>query len=322
MPQLTQAKRLDILHLYFRGLPYEEIATHVGMGKGSVVNVIKDLRAGEFPQSQGFEEQLELLRETAVRLKSSELSPTQAYIGLSAYQGICELGVEPGEIVQLVDLCKELSPSGTETSIFVQAAMNLWEVRQETGMTPDALEEWVYDLQEKASALSQTSSEHMALQGEVNNLEDRKATLDAQVDSLQPKLTELEERKSRLEQREKVFMKRVDQLEERSHKDAITSVHEAAGNLRHQQNRLIKNTLDLAENIGRMEAELCSHEWLEPLLSLVQGKDDLQPQKVRILGLILLKSINTWLGQHQAGSPTMIRWNIERLIQGFEGWNV
>ena len=101
-----------------------------------------------------------------------------------------------------------------------------------------------------------------------------------------------------------------------------TSVREAAGILRHQQDQLIKNTLDLAENIGRMEAELRSYEWLEALLLLVQGKGDLQPQKVRILGLILLKSINAWLGQHQAGSPTMMRWNIERLVQEFEGWKV
>ena len=69
-----------------------------------------------------------------------------------------------------------------------------------------------------------------------------------------------------------------------------------------------------------MEAELRSHEWLEPLLALVLGREELAPEKVRSLALILLKSLHTWLDKNRETSLAGARWSIEGLIRSFEGW--
>lgn len=55
MPELSMQKRLGVVRRYFDGLSYEEIAREeiarkAGVAKGTVANVIGELKAGHFPQ--------------------------------------------------------------------------------------------------------------------------------------------------------------------------------------------------------------------------------------------------------------------------------
>ena len=50
MPELTMQKRLSVVRHYFDGLSYGEIARKAGVAKGTVANVIGELKAGHFPQ--------------------------------------------------------------------------------------------------------------------------------------------------------------------------------------------------------------------------------------------------------------------------------
>ena len=97
MPELSMRKRLNVVRFYFQGLPYEEIVTRAGVAKGTVVNVINELKAGRFPQVTNLEDEVEALREVAVGLKRTNMSVSQAASGLVALQWLESLGVEPGE---------------------------------------------------------------------------------------------------------------------------------------------------------------------------------------------------------------------------------
>ena len=51
MEKLTTAKRLQIVKLYLSGLSYDEIAAKTGISKGTVANVVAELKAGNFPEA-------------------------------------------------------------------------------------------------------------------------------------------------------------------------------------------------------------------------------------------------------------------------------
>lgn len=68
MQKLSLRKQLAIVRLYLGGLSYDEIATKAAVSKGTVANVVADLKAGQILDVQELVEQLELLRELAVDL--------------------------------------------------------------------------------------------------------------------------------------------------------------------------------------------------------------------------------------------------------------
>ena len=61
MERLSARKKANIVWLYLSGLSYDEIAAKYGVSKGTVANVIADLKAGRFPEAADVVEQLELL---------------------------------------------------------------------------------------------------------------------------------------------------------------------------------------------------------------------------------------------------------------------
>ncbi len=113
MPELSMRKRLNVVRLYFQGLSYEAIVTRAGVAKGSVVNVINEVKAGHFPQIRNLEDEVEALREVAVGLNRTQMSVSQAAVGLVVLQELQSLGVEPGELEQVLALFRQLAHDGT-----------------------------------------------------------------------------------------------------------------------------------------------------------------------------------------------------------------
>ena len=50
METLTLAKRLGVVRKYLTGFSYDEIAGQVKVSKGSVANIVEDLKAGRILQ--------------------------------------------------------------------------------------------------------------------------------------------------------------------------------------------------------------------------------------------------------------------------------
>ncbi len=171
MPELSMRKRLNVVRLYFQGLSYEEIVTRAGVAKGTVVNVINEVKAGHFAQIRSLEDEVEVLRELAVGLNRTQMSVSQAAVGLVVLQGLESLGVEPGELEQVTALYRQLSPEGMETASFVRAAMTLEEVQDRTGKDPEELMVWLEELETSVSELEQQCEEMAPLAQEVTDLQ-------------------------------------------------------------------------------------------------------------------------------------------------------
>jgi DNA-directed RNA polymerase specialized sigma24 family protein len=51
MERLTAKRKLAVVRLYFSGLSYDEIAAKSGVSKGTVANVVAELKAGTVPEA-------------------------------------------------------------------------------------------------------------------------------------------------------------------------------------------------------------------------------------------------------------------------------
>ena len=75
MEKLTVKKKLAVVRLYLSGLSYDEIAARSSVSKGTVANVVTELKAGMVAEAADIGEHIELLRELSLDLKRSKLSP-------------------------------------------------------------------------------------------------------------------------------------------------------------------------------------------------------------------------------------------------------
>ena len=156
MPAITARKKMNVVRLYLEGHPYQYIADRAGVAKGSVVNVIDDLREGRIYALENLSDEIDGLRgEVAVELKKRDLSVSQATLGLSAFQGIESLGVPPAEVKKVVEMCRHLTPEGTETQIFLAAVSVVLDIEERTGMGLTELEDRVGELEARYNRLEQ-----------------------------------------------------------------------------------------------------------------------------------------------------------------------
>ena len=215
MEKLSLKKILLVIRLYFEGLSYSEIAVKAGVSKGSVSNIILELKAGKFPQYGDLSEQLDMLRELAVDLKRTGTTPVQAAVGISVLSRLQELGIEPNEIEGLSALCQTLNADGIDIPSFIKATLAFEETRKRTGLSVDELETKAKDLEESVSRLK-------PLAKEIARKETRLTELNEQSESILEETAEFVKRNEILkqsveskEQRETVLSNRVRDLEER-----------------------------------------------------------------------------------------------------------
>ena len=184
MEKLLLKKKLLIIRLYLEGFSYGEIAAKAGVSKGTVSNVIAELKAGQFPQYGDLPEQLELLRDLAIDLKRTRLTPVQAAIGISVLTHLQELKVDPCEIEGLAALYRTLNTEDTDIQTFTRIALSLEETRKRTGLSIEELEMNVHRLEESASRLEPLVKEVKQFESALKGLEGKKKSLDEAVAEL------------------------------------------------------------------------------------------------------------------------------------------
>ena len=185
MEKLSLKKKLLIIRLYLEGLSYDEISVKTNVGKGSVHNVITELKAGRFPEFGDLSEQIELLRELAVDLKRTRITPVQAAVGVSVLARLQELGVEPGEIESISALCRTLNADGIDIPLFVRAALAFEEEQRRTGLSVDELETKVKSLEESVTRLEPLAKEVMEQEARLTELAKQRESLAEEVSELE-----------------------------------------------------------------------------------------------------------------------------------------
>lgn len=454
MEKLSIRKQLNIIRLFFGGLSYREIAGKAGASVGAVSNVIADLKAGNYPEVGDVSEQVDMLKELAAEVRKSRLTVGEAVIGITIVNSLKELGLEPGDILQYVSLCKALTTGGIETQAFVKAAMEYQDVLQRTGLGVEEMDKKVRNLEEASSQLEPLAKKTLDLQAELADLEVKKEGLADETAGLERHSQTLAESVKEREQREGELSARIAYLEERlqadderlavarkdlkalsaigmsfdglsgfterlkgvAHRHGVDSkalngrllteleqldeglglevlvqarqrqlnkiegtiikaqeksavldnqsrqlqqqlssfkeqiaderntvvkelkaVNSMARNtvteLKHDlgigiqecQEKIAVLTKDIFEagtEFGQMEAMVKRNAWIEDILSLLRGEDNPTLSQVRVVGLILLKSITAWLERRYASDMSLysLRTMIANLITELERW--
>ena len=221
MEKVSAKKRMTAVRSYLAGMSYDEIAAKASVSKGTVANVISDLKAGRVPEAGDVSEQLDLLRELAVDMRKSELTPGRATVGIAALSRLQEFGLEPAEIERFADVCHTLTPE-TDVQAFTMAVLAVEEVCKHTGLSLDALEKKAHDLEKKVAELeplAKQSHEQQALLKDLNSqrqsVVDEVKELERRLGSLVPSVKEKEKRETELSHRVQEMEQRAQSADER-----------------------------------------------------------------------------------------------------------
>ncbi len=153
MKELSAAKSVAIARMYFAGYTYDEIAVKHNVSKGTVFNVVTDLKGGLFPEAASLGEEIDLLREAAIDLKNAKLTPVKAVVGLSLLSTLTALNIEPSELNKFQSVIKAVAAPGTDISAFTKAAQALHEMQEITGLSVPELEAKVANLKDEVTKL-------------------------------------------------------------------------------------------------------------------------------------------------------------------------
>ena len=216
MQKLSSRKKLGIIRLYLDGHSYGEIATRSGIGKGSVANIVAELKTGRILDFQGPVEQLELLRELSTDLRRHNLTPGQAVVGISTLTSLQNLGVDPSDIESWAAIFRELAPDEAELRAFTQAALALQEVQKRTGLSFEVLQEKADRLEKEVARLESIAEELRKCPQEIEGLRKRRQGLTDEISQLEKVYKPLHQSVTQKERREHELSHRVQGLEEKT----------------------------------------------------------------------------------------------------------
>jgi transposase len=217
MERLTAKKKLTVVRLYFSGLSYDEIAAKCSISKGTVANVVAELKVGSVPEAADVTEHIELLRELSIDLKQSKLTPGQCAVGLILLTRIRECGLDPADIDRWPMILKAV-PNENDAGEFVRLIYSIQEVQQRSGLGIEALDKKVHELEKKAADLEPVSDKLKDSKKELAGLIKQRDELANSVAILEQKEELLTPRVKELEKREQDLSRRIADMEPRAEK--------------------------------------------------------------------------------------------------------
>jgi transposase len=260
MERLTAKKKLAIVRHYFSGLSYDEIAAKCGVSKGTVANVVAELRAGVVPEAADVAEQTELLRELSLDLRQSKLTPGQCAVGLILLTRIGECGLDPADIDRWPMILKAV-PTDDDAGEFVHLVYSIQEIQKRSGLGIEALDRKVHELEKRAVDLAPLSGKLKDSRKELAKLSRQRGELTNSVAMLKQRSELLTPRVGELEMREQSLSRRVADLEPKA-ETAETTISAAKREMQKLED-LGLSPKGLAEFSVKLE-EVAQHHTIKP----------------------------------------------------------
>ena len=221
MEKMSTTKKLTIVKLYLSGLSYDEIAVKTGTSKGTVANVVTELKAGKFPEATDTAEHIELLRELSQDLRRLKLTPGQCATGLILLTRINECGLDTADIDRWPLILKSAG-NEDEAQEFVRLVYSIQEVLQRTGLSLEALDNKVHELERKAADLEPMVKKREECRKQVAELTRQRKELASTVANLEERYKLLNPLVKDLEKREQDLSRRIKDMEPRAEKAETT----------------------------------------------------------------------------------------------------
>lgn len=221
MERLSAKRKLVIVRQYLSGLSHDAMAAKSGVSKGTVANVVVELKAGKFPEAADVVEQIEVLRELSLDLKRSKLTPEQCATGLIVLTRISECGLDPADIGRWPFILKSAATED-KAQEFVRLVYSIEEVQKKTGLSLEDLDNKVHKLEKKAAELEPISRQYENYQKQLAELTKQRGDLASMVANLDEKYKLLNPRVKDLEKREQYLSLRIKDIETRAERAEAT----------------------------------------------------------------------------------------------------
>ncbi len=221
MDKLSRTKKCSIVRQYFSGLSYDEIAAKNGVSKGTIANIVTELKVGKFPEAADVVEHIEQLRELSLDLKRASLTPGQCAVGLMVLARIHGCGLDPADIDRWPQILKSIK-NDDDVQEFVRFIYSIQEVQNRTGLSLDALNDKVHGLERKAAELEQVSGKLADCRKQLAELTKQREALASAITSLEGKRKLLEPQVKEFDKREHDLLYRIKNIEPKAEKAEAT----------------------------------------------------------------------------------------------------
>jgi predicted nuclease with TOPRIM domain len=260
MELLSTKKRLQVIQLYFSGISFDQISLKTGVSKGSVTNIVNELKAGNFPEAADLTDQIQTLWDLAVDLEKLKLTVAKPAVGIALLKRTYELNLDPADMERWPLLLNSIK-SQDDAQELIDVAYTVRGIQQETGLSLPALEDKVKNLGEKAKELETTTKKIGEVKDDLNDLTKNKKDLTGEVTTLEKQYQWLMPRVQELEKREKTLIDRYEsRLVEAEKADEILKT------LKLERKKLVKTGLTVPGlvDFNRKLETVAKHHGLKP----------------------------------------------------------
>jgi len=119
--KISQEFRQKAIMLWIHGDSPEVIERKIDIASSSVRNIIAELKRGEYPEYDSFLSELDDMRRLSRLMRSKNRSVQEAITGIIIFEGLVEIGVEPSELREYLQLFKRVTPPDFPIEKFAKA---------------------------------------------------------------------------------------------------------------------------------------------------------------------------------------------------------
>lgn len=121
------------------GFLYDEIVAQTRVSKGSIVNIVKELKSDVYPDFDDVLDQIDALRTLAVDLKKGKKTITHAILGSTFINRFLDLGIEPKDVNAWIRFCKNIVTQKYPLDQFMRTVVELMRLEEQIGLNSDEL---------------------------------------------------------------------------------------------------------------------------------------------------------------------------------------
>ena len=241
MKEIPRAKRLEVAYYYILGHTYKKIEEETGLSHGSIINIANELEQGKLTIPGTQFDQVSDLRQLSFYIKKNHLEPFQALLGLSLFERLRTLDINPEHIERWSELTKRLIPADFPVKDFFEAVLRLHELEKSYDKSFETLTEEYIKLQQGTNKLIE----------ETESLGKKKAELIKEVEPLSLQLERNKKEKEKLENDVEIVTVKLREL-----KSKLKETEEERYELNKEIKDLQKRKVKLYSEVGGKEESL------------------------------------------------------------------
>lgn len=167
MRELAAQQKSMVIKLFLEGCSYDEIARKLGIAKGSIANIVEEIRTGSLPLPNEIAGYVDDLRKIAVDMKKNNTNVSALMPYLMIHNKLKSTGISNHQIESWIDICRKIASEDVPNRQFVEAALELARLTSKTGMSHES---FIRDYAKKLEELKSTKCKTVKYKKQVGEL--------------------------------------------------------------------------------------------------------------------------------------------------------